>query len=343
MSSRSLPTALSEATHPSSEKAGPGLVAVLIYDGLCVFEYGIAVEAFGLPRPEFDFPWYRFALVAVEPGPIRMLGGMTATVSEGLEFLASARTVVVPGWRHHSEPVPLALIQALQTAAANGARFLSICSGAFVLAEAGLLDGKRATTHWRYSAAFRARFPTIELAPDVLYVDAGNVITSAGSAAGIDACLHLIRRDFGSQIANQVARRMVVPPHREGGQAQYVEAPLPAHPGRGVGEAMAWARARLNEPLSIPLLAQQAAMSERTFLRRFHEATGMAPKDWLLRERLHRSQILLETTPLSLVQIADACGIASLETYRSAFRRVFGITPARYREQFRSGRALPTV
>lgn len=317
----------------------PGLVAVLVYDGLCAFEYGIAVEAFGLPRPEFDFPWYEFALATVEPGPIRMLGGMTATVSAGLDTLAQARTIVVPGWRHHQAPVPPALLAAVQQAAANGARFLTICSGAFVLAEAGLLDGKRATTHWRYREAFRARFPRVQLEPDVLYVDAGQVITSAGSAAGIDACLHLIRRDFGSKIANQVARRMVVPPHREGGQAQYVEAPLPAHPGRGIGEAMDWARSRLTEPISVPDFAKQAAMSERTFLRRFQQAAGMAPKDWLLRERLYRSQALLESTSLSLAQIAEACGIASLETYRAAFRRVFGVTPARYRERFRR----PTV
>lgn len=321
----------------------PGLVAVLVYDGLCAFEYGIAVEAFGLPRPEFAFPWYDFAVVAVEPGPIRMLGGMTASVSAGLDTLAQARTVVVPGWRDHQAPVPSALLAAVRHAASNGARFLSICSGAFVLAEAGLLDGKRATTHWRYREAFRARFPRVQLEPDVLYVDEGQVITSAGSAAGIDACLHLIRRDFGSKIANQVARRMVVPPHREGGQAQYVEAPLPANPGRGIGEAMDWARARLTAAISIPELANQAAMSERTFLRRFQAATGMAPKDWLIRERLYRSQALLESSPLSLSQIADACGISSLETYRAAFRRVFGVTPARYRERFRRGSPVEPV
>ena len=192
-------------------------VVVLAYDGLCTFEFGVAVEVFGLPRPEMGPDWYRFAVAGLDPGPMRAEGGVRLLADGGLDLLERAGTLVVPGWRGADEPVPEALSTALRAAAARGARILSICSGVFVLAAAGLLDGRRATTHWRHAEALAARHPGIRVTPDVLYVDEGPILTSAGSAAGIYLCLHLVRRDFGPAAANAVARRLVVPPHRDGG------------------------------------------------------------------------------------------------------------------------------
>ena len=201
-------------------------VAVLVYDGLCTFEFGIAVEMFGLPRPEFD-DWYRFGLCAVDDGPMRAAGGMRVLAEGGLDGIARAGTVIVPGWRGVDSPPPAALLDALRKAHARGARLMSFCSGVFVLAASGLLDGRRATTHWRYVQALAERFPRIQVEPEVLYVDEGDLLTSAGSAAALDLSLHLIRRDFGPEMANAVARRAVVPAHRDGGQAQFIQSPLP--------------------------------------------------------------------------------------------------------------------
>jgi AraC family transcriptional regulator, transcriptional activator FtrA len=313
----------------------PGLVAVLAYDGLCTFEFGIAVEVFGLPRPEFDFPWYRFAVVAAEGKRARAMGGIVVEASLGLDQLSKANTIIVPGWRDKSERPPQALLDAIAKANARGARCLSICSGVFVLAATGLLNGRRATTHWRHMAELKKMYPDIQVEEDVLYVDEGDVITSAGSAAGIDACLHLIRRDFGSKIANAVARRLVMPPHREGGQAQYVVAPVQAKSGRTIAEAIDWARANISETIVISEMAKIAAMSERTFQRRFSEATGLSPKLWLQRERILRAQELLEETEISLEEISGQCGYESLETFRVAFRRTLGTSPAAYRSRFK--------
>jgi AraC family transcriptional regulator, transcriptional activator FtrA len=312
----------------------PGLVAVLAYDGLCTFEFGIAVEVFGLPRPEFDFPWYRFAVVAAEGKRARAMGGIVVETSLGLDQLSKASTIIVPGWRDKTEHPPQALLNAIAKASARGARCLSICSGVFVLAAAGLLKGRRATTHWRHVPELKKMYPDVKVEEDVLYVDEGNVITSAGSAAGIDACLHLVRRDFGSKIANSVARRLVMPPHREGGQAQYVAAPVQVRPGRTIAEAMDWARKHISESIEITIMAKIAAMSERTFQRRFNEAVGLSPKLWLQRERMFRAQELLETTELPLSDVASQCGYESLETFRVAFRRTLDTTPAAYRSRF---------
>jgi AraC family transcriptional regulator, transcriptional activator FtrA len=316
------------------QAATPGLVAVLAYDGLCTFEFGIAVEVFGLPRPEFTFPWYQFAVVAAEGRRARAMGGIVVEADAGLDLLEQASTIIIPGWRDRTDRPPEPLLQAIRLAAERGARCLSICSGVFVLAAAGLLDGKRATTHWRNIPDLKRQYPQINVEEDVLYVDEGQMITSAGSAAGIDACLHLIRRDFGSKIANTVARRLVMPPHRDGGQAQYVAAPLHERPGRSIAVSMDWARQRLADQVDIADLAQVAAMSERTFLRRFREAVGMAPKLWLQRERMFRAQELLEATDTSLTNIAEQCGYVSLETFRVAFRRALGTSPAAYRARF---------
>lgn len=222
--------------HPTLSRDPNRLVVALAYDGLCTFEFGVAVEVFGLARPEMGEDWYRFAVAAVDDGEMRATGGVRFTADGGLELVEQAGTIIVPGWRGMDAPVPDALCAALQRAHAKGARLLSICSGVFVLAASGLLDGKRATTHWRYTEALKERYPAITVLPDVLYVDEGTVLTSAGSAAGIDLCLHLIRRDFGTKAANMVARRLVVPPHRDGGQAQFIDKAVPElHERQGLG------------------------------------------------------------------------------------------------------------
>ncbi len=314
----------------------PGLVAAIIYDGLCTFEFGIAVEMFGLRRPEFDFPWYQFAVVAAESRRVRATGGIVVEADAGIELLKQARTIIVPGWRDNHERPPEALLTALRDAAQRGARCISICSGVFVLAAAGLLDGKRATTHWRHIPTLKRLYPDIHTEEDILYTDEENVITSAGSAAGIDACLHLVRRDFGSKIANSVARRLVLPPHREGGQAQFIPAPIYERSGKPISAVMDWARMQIAKPIAIAQMAERAAMSERTFLRRFNETVGMTPIGWLQRERMFRAQEMLEESDTALGQIAEQCGYQSLETFRVTFKRIVGTSPAAYRSNFRS-------
>jgi AraC family transcriptional activator FtrA len=322
----------------------PGTVAILAYDGLCTFEFGIAVEIFGLPRPEFDFPWYEHRIVAVDQGPMRAMGGIQVLADGGMEMLADARTIIIPGWRDRSAAVPSELIAALRLAHARGARLLSICSGVFVLAATGLLDGHGATTHWRYTSELAERFPDILVDPDVLYVDSGQLITSAGSAAGIDACLHLVARDFGTQVANAVARRLVMSPQRSGGQAQFIPTPVSPTPRSDLSRVMQWARERLHEPLEVRDLASEAAMSERTFLRRFTEASGQSPKTWLQHERLGRARELLESSDQNTEQIAERSGYRSVESFRVAFRTVVGVPPSVYRERFgRGGNAVPSV
>jgi AraC family transcriptional activator FtrA len=314
--------------------AGPANrdVAVLVYDGLCTFEFGIAVEMFGLPRPEFD-DWYRFGLCAVDDGPMRAAGGMRVLAEGGLDGIARAGTVIVPGWRGVDAPPPAALLDALRKAHARGARLMSFCSGVFVLAASGLLDGRRATTHWRYVQALAERFPRIQVEPEVLYVDEGDLLTSAGSAAALDLSLHLIRRDFGPEMANSVARRAVVPAHRDGGQAQFIQSPLPEQ-GATLGKLLEWMRRHLEQPLPLSLLAERARMSERTLLRRFEEATGCSPKQWLTHERLSRARELLEGSNMAVERVADVCGFGSADTLRHHFRRSLKLSPARYRERF---------
>ena len=319
----------------SRAASAPGLVAVLAYDGLCTFEFGIAVEVFGLPRPEFDFPWYEFAVVSAEKRRSRATGGIIIESTIGLERLDTARTIIVPGWRDRAERPPERLLKAIRQASESGARCLSICSGVFVLAAAGLLDGKRATTHWRHMPDLKRMYPNIEIEEDVLYVDEGSVISSAGSAAGIDACIHLVRRDFGSRVANTVARRLVMPPHRDGGQVQFVVSPVQEKPGRAISSVMDWARKHLGEPIDLSSLADRAAMSERTFLRRFRDSVGLSPTDWLQRERMYRARELLEASDAPLNSVAEQCGYGSLETFRVAFRRLVGTSPGAYRARFR--------
>jgi AraC family transcriptional regulator, transcriptional activator FtrA len=314
-------------------------VVVVAYDGLATFEFGIAVEVFGLARPEMGQDWYQFTVAAAEEGPLKATGGVRILVDGGLELLDEAGTIIFPGWRT-KDPVPASLIEAVRKAAGRGARLMSICSGAFILAAAGLLAGKRATTHWRYAEQLAARYPDIRIAPDVLYVDEGQVLTSAGSAAGIDLCLHVVRKDFGPDAANHVARRLVVPAHREGGQAQFIERPVPPpREGMRLGPLLERMRTQLGRPQTIAKLAREAGMSVRTFLRRFKAATGTTPAEWLLAERLGRARELLEGSASPLEDIAFTCGFGSLATMRHHFRERLGVSPGAYRRQFRADAA----
>ncbi len=315
--------------------SGPHVV-VLAYDGLCTFEFGIAYEVFGLPRPEMGEGWYRYSVCGVEPGPLRAAGGLTVSVDHGLDVLGEADLVVVPGWRAIDAPVPDALVDALRAAHERGARIMSLCSGVAVLAASGLLDGRKATTHWRYVAAIAERYPDIRFDADVLYMDEGSLLTAAGSAAGIDLCLHVVRGDFGTEAANSVARRLVLPPHREGGQAQFIHAPVPqAREGVRLGPLIEWMRQRLNEEQPISLLAAKAGMSQRTFQRRFESTTGQSVGEWLLMERLrHARQLLERPGGISLDDIAEASGFGTLATMRHHFRKRLGTSPGAYRRTF---------
>jgi AraC family transcriptional activator FtrA len=280
--------------------------------------------------------WYRFAVAGVERGPLRAAGGIRVAVDGGLGLLRTADIIVVPGWRGISEPVPEALVRALRSAHARGARVMSLCSGVAALAAAGLLDGRTATTHWRYVETIRALYPAIRINPDVLYVDEGDVLTAAGSAAGIDLCLHVIRQQYGSAAANSVARRLVVPPHRDGGQAQFIVAPVPQQrESDRLSPLFDWARANIGADLSIGALARRARMSTRTLQRRFEATTGMGPGAWVLRERLRAAQGMLEARKGSTLEdIASACGFGTLAALRHHFRDKLKTTPAAYRKRF---------
>lgn len=317
------------AAHPGPQ------VCILVYDGLCTFEFGITYELFGLPRPEFP-RWYRFATASVDDGPMRAAGGLSFTATGGLEQLAEADLIVCPGWRGANEPVPAALCAALQAAHAGGARVASICSGVFVLAAAGLLDGRRATTHWRYAEKLAAMYPAITVESDLLYIDNGSVLTSAGSAAGMDLGLHIIRQDFDTEHANTVARRLVVPAQRDGGQRQFVTAPVPKARGGRIAPLLDSIRQRLNEDWPIARMAQVSGLSDRTLARRFREATGETPQGWLTATRVARAAELLESGSVPLDDIAAACGFGSAETFRREFKRLKGVPPSRHRAGFRT-------
>lgn len=316
-------------------------VAILAYDGLCTFEFGCAVELFALPRPEIGGQWYRTRVVSAEGPRVSAMGGITVEAEADLEALADADLIVVPGWRDRNEVPPPGLIDAISSAADRGAEILTICSGVFVLAATGRLDGRHATTHWRHVGSLRRQYPKVVVEPDAIYVESGPFVTSAGSAAGLDAGLHVIRRRFGAKVANQVARRLVVPAHRDGGQAQFIPAPVPKLAADGIGRAIDHARRNLDQDLTIAGLARIAAMSERSFLRRFRAATGAAPLTWLNGERIARARDLLETTSLPLDAVAAAAGFAAPETFRSRFRAVTGVSPSAYRARFRDGATLP--
>lgn len=316
-------------TRPSANH----LVAVLICDGLALFEFGIIAEVFGLRRPELGVPWYDFAVTSFDEAPLRATGGVRVMPTHSTRVLAKAGTIVIPSWRNIHEAPPAAMLAAVRAAHARGARLLSVCSGAFVFAAAGLLDGKRATTHWMHAPTLAARYPKVQVEPSVLYVQDGNLFTAAGSAAGIDLGLHIVRQDYGSDIANQVARRMVVPPHRDGGQAQFVAAAMPPADG-SLAPLMDWASARLDKPLAAADLARKGKMSMRTLARRFADQAGTTPHQWLTHQRVLAAQRLLETSSASIDRVAELSGFATPETLRFHFRQRVGTSPGAYRRRF---------
>lgn len=328
---------ISSHMEPSPDTT-PGLLAIVAYDQLRTFEYAIAAEVFALPRPSLGVRWYPSVVLSPDRGRLRGIAGVEIRTTAAFERIEEARTIVLPGWRDFEREPPRRLLDALRRAHARGARLLSICSGSWVLACAGLLDGGSATTHWLFTPLFRERFPRVVFADDVLYVDAGQIITSSGSAAGIDACLHLVRRDYGARIANQIARRMVTAPHRDGGQAQYVETPMSERPERSaagkLGQLLGHLRAHLEQPWTLATMAQRALLSERSFVRQFRQLTGVSAQEWLQRERVARARELLEGTALDHDSVATRCGYSSLETFRVAFRRVVGVAPGVYRQRF---------
>jgi len=310
------------------------LVVALAYDQLCTFEFGCVVEMFGLARPELGVDWYRFAVCAEERGPVRAAGGVTVEASHTLALLARADTILIPGWKGVDVAPSPTLVRRLQAAHRRGARIASICSGVFVLAAAGLLAGRAATTHWRYAARLQERHPDIDVRANELYVDEGAILTSAGSAAGLDMMLHLVRRDHGARIANQVAQRLVIPPHRLGDQAQFVARPLPVDEAARLAKLTDWVRAHPAQPHTLDSLARRAAMSVRTLQRQFQQSLGMSPGDWLTRERVEVAKQLLETGARPVSQVGALAGFGSDESFRRHFRLATGISPAAYRRQF---------
>src|SRR5579871_479073 len=317
----------------SIQTTGP-LVVALLYDGLCTFEFGIVAEVFGLYRPEMGPGWYRFASSAIEEGSLRAHGGFVFQPDHGPELLAKADIIVIPGWKGAHVPVPGWLCDQIRAAHARGARLVSICSGAFVLAATRLLDGGTATTHWRHAAALQIRFPKVRIDATSLYRSHNRVFTSAGSAAGIDLLIDIVRQDFGPRAANSVARRLVVSAHRTGGQAQFLERPVPVQPGREIAPLLDQIRDNLKQSWRTATMARECRMSLRTFLRRFHEATGRSPGDWLVEERIEAAKVLLCEQFLSIETISAAVGFGSTHALRHHFRRKAGLTPTEYRSRF---------
>ncbi|MBH9576844.1 helix-turn-helix domain-containing protein [Inhella proteolytica] len=309
-------------------------VAVVAFEGISSFHLAVPGVVFGEslkpPNP------FTLRICAAEPQPLRTSAGYQISGLASLRALQQAQIVVVPSWRNVAERPPQALLQALRAAHARGALVVGLCLGAHVLAEAGLLHGRRATTHWEYAREMAARFPQVQVQPDVLYVEDGGVMTSAGTAAGLDACLQIVRERLGAERANQAARRLVIPPHREGGQAQFIEQPLPLTAGGSrLARLVERVRERLHEPHDLDGLAAEARMSRRSFTRQFKALTGTSVLQWLLSERLQRAQQLLEQTDQSIERVAELAGFGSAEALRHHFRAAFDRTPTQWRRQFR--------
>jgi transcriptional regulator GlxA family with amidase domain len=301
------------------------------------FELGVLAEVFGLDRTDDGLPGFVFTVCAARPGRVPTTSGFAVHVEHGLDRLADADLVAVPSWTDRPVEPPAEIVDALRAALDRGARLLAVCSGAFLLAASGVLDGRRATTHWRYAATLAGRYPQIKVDPDVLYVEDGPVVTSAGTAAAIDACLHLLRAEHGSAVANAFARRMVVASHRSGGQAQFVETAVPAPGDDDLASLVAWVQGHLAEPVTVDDLAAMALMSPRTFARRFRAATGTTPHQWLLDQRMLLAEQLLEQTDLPVDEIARRCGLGSADTLRHHFARRRRVSPVGYRRAFRAG------
>lgn len=309
-------------------------VTLLVDEGSNPFEMGVATELFGLRRPELDRPWYDFTVCAARSRVRMHLGMFTMTGITGLVAAETADTLIVPNRPDPEHPSSPAVLEVVRRAGARGARLVSFCTGAFTLAEAGVLDGRRATTHWKWAAEFARRFPTVQLEPDVLFVDDGTVLTAAGSAAALDLGLHLIQRDHGAEIANAVSRRLVFTGHRDGGQRQFVERPVPAVPDTSLAPVLEWARARLAEPLTVPDLATRAATSPATLHRRFRAELGTTPLAWLTTERITLACRLIERGELRLDRVAAASGLGTAANLRAQLRRHTGLSPSAYRRRF---------
>ena len=311
-------------------------VVALIYDGVGSFGLGVVSEVFGYDRTADGLPGYDFAVAAAQPGPVRTDTGLLLVAEHGLERVASADLVCVLGWERSDLTPPEPLLQALRDTIARGGRIMSHCSGAYVVAASGLLDGRTVATHWRHADELTRRYPAVHVDPNVLYVDDDPIFSSAGTAAGIDTCLYLLRREHGASVANAIARRMVVPPHREGGQAQYVDTAVPAVDDTSrLREVIVWAQDHLEQDVSVDELATRALMSPRSFARHFRSATGSTPHAWLLGQRVARAQQLLETPELSIDEVARHSGLGSAATLRHHFALRLGTSPQAYRRTFR--------
>ncbi|MFC4589307.1 GlxA family transcriptional regulator [Sphaerisporangium corydalis] len=311
-------------------------VAALIYDDMRAFDYAVMAEVWGMDRADGGVPAFELRRCSVDGRPVRMHPGARVEATHGLDGLAGADLVVAPGREDPSAPVPAAIIEALRAAHAGGGTIASLCSGAFVLAAAGILEGRRAVTHWLLTERLARDHPGVTVVPDVLFMEDGGVWTAAGTAGGVDLCLELVRRAHGAAVANTIARRMVTAAHRDGGQAQFVERPVPQMAGgrSAVTATLEWARGHLSLPLTVTDLARHARSAPRTFARDFVSQTGATPAQWLIRQRVTEAQRLLETTDLSIEQVATRCGFGTATMLRRHFARILGTTPTRYRHTF---------
>jgi AraC family transcriptional regulator, transcriptional activator FtrA len=327
------------SARPTAPRRREHTVAIVVYDGATAFELGIACEVFGSHWSQIlGVPWYRARVCALTPGPVTVDAGLELQATYGAEHIVSADTVIV--LPSVAAEVPAGICEALRLAHSRGSRVVSLCTGAFTLAAAGLLDGRRATTHWTECADLARRYPKVTVDPGVLFVDEGDIFTSAGSAAGIDLCLHLVRQDYGTEIATQLARQLVVAPQREGGQAQYISAPMPEPDSFSLfADTVNWLLEHLNEPVTVEELAARSAMSPRTFARRFLASTGTTPYQWLLRQRIQLAQRLLETTDLAVDAIAEATGFSTAANLRKHFGRTVHTSPQSYRRTFQARQA----
>jgi transcriptional regulator GlxA family with amidase domain len=345
-------TAVSDAAvRKLSGRRRKEIVAVLLFSGGPIFESSIPLSVFGIDRQDAGVPRYRLLVCAGEEGPLRTTGGLELSAPHGLDAIGRAGTVVVPAWRSITSPPPEQALDVLRRAHEEGARIVGLCTGAFVLAAAGLLDGRPATTHWMYAPTLAKRYPSVHVDPRELFVDDGDVLTSAGTGAGIDLCLHIVRSDHGNEAANALARRLVVPPRRGGGtghvggagggaaQERYLDRSLPEEIGADpLAEVVAWALEHLHEQFDVEQLAARAYMSRRTFDRRFRSLTGSAPLQWLITQRVLQAQRLLETSDYSVDEVAGRCGFRSPVALRGHFRRQLGASPAAYRAAYRARR-----
>ena len=317
-------------------------IAVLMFDRAPMFETSVPISVFGIDRLMDSGPRFRLLAVSAEGGPLTTTGAVRFDAPYGLEALDEAGIIVAPSWRDPLEPPPEPVLDAIRAAHADGALIVGLCLGAFVLAATGLLDGRRAATHWFFAPTLAARYPEVSVDPSVLYIDDGDVVTSAGTAAGIDACLHVVRRFWGSAAAGGIARRMVTPPHRAGGQAQYIEQPLPERlDGDELEAIMSAVVQRLDEPVDVDALAAQAHLSRRTFDRRFRARTGSSPLQWVLHQRILQARRLLEHTDQPIDAVARQVGLASAVSLRPLFHRAVGVSPQQYRETFRTTMRSP--